>query len=144
MAAALLAAARAVGKPDWEREALDVALAATTRPDATSGIRDAGLCHGAAGLAHLFNRMYQTTGEERLAEAARFWFQRALDLRLPGQGVGGFRSWGTIGEGINDLGWRDEPGFLEGSSGVGLALLGAVSEVEPAWDRVLAISVHTV
>jgi lantibiotic biosynthesis protein len=144
VAAALLAAARAVGNPAWEREALDVALAATARPESTSGIRDAGLCHGAAGLAHLFNRMYQTTGEGRLAEAARFWFQRALDLREPGEGVGGFRSWGTIGAGINDLGWRNEPGFLEGSSGIGLALLGAVSDVEPAWDRVLAISVHTV
>lgn len=144
VAATLLVAARAVGEPAWEREAMDVALASTTRPEATTGIRDAGLCHGAAGLGHLFNRMYQTTGEERLAEAARFWFQRALDLRLPGEGVGGFRSWGTIGAGMNDLGWRDEPGFLEGSSGIGLALLGAVSDVEPAWDRVLALSVHTV
>jgi hypothetical protein len=88
--------------------------------------------------------MYHTTGEERLAEAARFWFQRTLELRQPGEGVGGFRSWGTIGEGIDNLGWRDEPGFLEGAAGVGLALLGAISDVEPAWDRVLAISVHTV
>jgi lantibiotic modifying enzyme len=144
VAATLLTAARAVGEPAWEREALDVVLAAIARPESTSGIRDAGLCHGAAGLGHLFNRMYQTTGEERLAEAARFWFQRALDLREPGEGVGGYRSWGTIGSGINDLGWRNEPGFLEGSSGIGLALLGAISDVEPAWDRVLAISVHTV
>jgi class I lanthipeptide synthase len=144
VAAALLAAARAVGEPAWEHEALDVARAAVQRPEATSGIRDAGLCHGAAGLGHLFNRMYNTTGEEPLREAARFWFQRALELRQPGEGVGGYRSWGTIGAGINDLGWRDEPGFLEGSSGIGLALLGAISDVEPAWDRVLAISVHRV
>jgi class I lanthipeptide synthase len=144
VAAALLAAARAVGEPAWEREALDVARAAAARPEATSGIRDAGLCHGAAGLAHLFNRMYNTSGEEPLRDAARFWFQRALDLRHPGEGLGGFRSWGTVGEGVNDLGWRDEAGFLEGASGIGLALLGAVSDVEPAWDRVLAISVHTV
>jgi lantibiotic modifying enzyme len=144
VAAALLTAGHTVGETAWEREALDVALAAIARPESNSGIRDAGLCHGAAGLAHLFNRMYHTTGEERLAEAARFWFQRTLELRQPGEGVGGFRSWGTIGEGIDNLGWRDEPGFLEGAAGVGLALLGAISDVEPAWDRVLAVSVHTV
>ena len=36
--------------------------------------------------------------------------------------------------------WRPDPGFLEGVAGVGLALLGAVSDVEPAWDRVLLTS----
>ena len=143
VAAALLAAARAAGEPAWERAALEIALAAAERPESTSGIRDAGICHGAAGLGHLFNRMYHTTGEERLAAAARFWFERALAFRQPGQGIGGYRTWGVIG-GPNDLGWRDESGFLEGTAGVGLALLGALSDVEPAWDRILTLSVRTV
>jgi lantibiotic modifying enzyme len=143
VAAALLAAARAAGEPEWERAAVEVALSAAERPEPGSGIRDAGLCHGAAGLGHLFNRMYHTTGEERLADAARFWFERTLAFKQPGQGIGGFRTWGVIGE-PNELGWRDDAGFLEGTAGVGLALLGALSEVEPAWDRVLAISVRTV
>jgi lantibiotic modifying enzyme len=143
VAAALLAAARAAGEPAWERAALEVALSAAERPEPGSGIQDAGLCHGAGGLAHLFNRMYHTTGDERLAGAARFWFERTLAFRQPGQGIGGFRSWGVIG-GPNDLGWRDEAGFLEGTAGIGLALLGAISDVEPAWDRVLAVSLRTV
>ena len=143
VAAALLAAARAAGKPEWERVAVEVALSCTERPEPGSGIRDAGLCHGAAGLGHLFNRMYHTTGEERFADAARFWFERTLAYKQTGQGIGGFRTWGVIGE-PDELGWRDDAGFLEGTAGVGLALLGALSNVEPAWDRVLAISVRTV
>ena len=143
VAAALLAAARAAGVPDWERAAVEVALSAAGRPEPGSGIRDAGICHGAAGLGHIYNRMYHTTGEERFADAARFWFERTLTYRKPGQGVGGFRTWGVVGE-ANEMGWRDDPGFLEGTTGVGLALLGAISNVEPAWDRVLAISVRTV
>jgi lantibiotic biosynthesis protein len=143
VAAALLAAARAVGEPAWEREALEIALLAAERPESSSGIRDAGICHGAAGLGHLFNRMYNTTGEERLREAAHFWFERTLALKEPGQGIGGFRTWGVIGE-PNELGWREESGFLDGTAGVGLALLGALSDVEPAWDRILTISVRTV
>jgi len=143
VAAALLAAARAAGEPAWERAALEIALAAAERTGPATGIRDAGICHGAAGLGHLFNRMYHTTGEKRLGEAARFWFERALAFREPGQGIGGYRSWGVLG-GPDELGWRDDSGFLEGTAGVGLALLGAVSEVEPAWDRILTVSVRTV
>jgi hypothetical protein len=138
VAAALLAAARAAGEPEWERQALEVALTAATRDAATAYINDAGLCHGAAGLGHLFNRMYQTTGEERLATAARSWFERALALRAPGEPVAGYRAFQV--EPGGEPTWRADPGFLEGATGVGLALLGAVSAVEPAWDRILLVS----
>jgi class I lanthipeptide synthase len=134
-AAALLVAARAAGEPAWEREAIAVALHAAARPVAGSGVRDACLCHGAAGVAHLFNRLYRATGEETLAAAARAWFEQALEHRLPGSGVGGFRSWASDLSGIS--GWRDDPGFLEGAAGVGLALLAAISPVDPEWDRLL-------
>ena len=135
IAAAILFAARAVGEPSWEARALDVALS-TIEPGArASTVQDAGLCHGAAGLGHLFNRMFQATGEERLAEAARSWYERALAFREPGRGVGGFRSWAADSTGVSD--WRDDPGFLEGAAGVGLALMAAVSPVAPEWDRLL-------
>jgi hypothetical protein len=143
IAATLLVAARAVGEPAWEREALDVALAAAARPEATATVRDAGLCHGAAGLGHLFNRMYQTTGEERLAEAARFWFERTLTFRVEGEGVAGFRAW-ELAPSTREPTWRPDPGFLEGAAGIGLALLGALSPIEPAWDRVLMLSLRPV
>jgi hypothetical protein len=138
IAATLLVAARAVGEPEWERQALDIALAAAARDTATTHVQDAGLCHGAAGLGHLFNRMFQTTGEERLAQAARFWFERTLDFQVPGEEVAGFRAWEVDPDGHPF--WRPDPGFLEGAAGVGLALLGALSNVEPAWDRVLLTS----
>jgi hypothetical protein len=38
------------------------------------------LCHGSAGLAHPFNRMYQMTADQTLADAARFWVERTLEL----------------------------------------------------------------
>lgn len=135
-AAALLFAGRNAGEPAWEARALDVALEAAGR-SRDSKVHDAGLCHGAAGLAHLFNRMFQATGEERLGAAARSWYETALGYREPGLGVGGFRSWATVGTGSMD--WQDDPGFLEGAAGVGLALLAAVSDVPPEWDRLLLI-----
>jgi lantibiotic modifying enzyme len=142
IAATLLVAARAVGEVEWERQALDIAHSAAVRVDGTTYVRDAGLCHGAAGLGHLFNRMYQMTGDEELGRAARFWFERTFDFQTPGEGVAGFRAYEPNPEG--EAGWRSDGGFLEGAAGIGLALLGAISDVEPAWDRVLLISLPPV
>jgi hypothetical protein len=141
MAAALAAAARAAELPAWLRAAHDLALAAAARPLGSSGVRDAGLCHGAAGVAHLFNRLYQARGDERLGNAARRWVAHTLELRQPGRGAGGFRSWraGMAGQGE----WRDDPGFLNGAAGIGLVLLAAASPLEPEWDRVLLASLPT-
>lgn len=140
MAATLLVAARGAGEPAWERTAVEVARLAAERPENQARIQDAGLCHGATGLAQIFNRMYQETGDERLADAARAWYERTLRDRAPGLGFGGFRAWSSGLTGNPD--WRDDPGFLEGAAGVGLALLAAVSPVEPAWDRILLVSLR--
>jgi hypothetical protein len=136
VAAALLMAARGAGSAEWERQAVRVALAAAERPPETSGVVDAGLCHGAAGAGHLFNRLSQATGEERLAEAARAWYRRTLALRRPGEGAGGFFAW-KPGPG---KGWEADPALLTGAAGVALALLAAVSSVDPEWDRLLLAS----
>jgi hypothetical protein len=120
---------------DWDREAV-----AFMRRDAegalrVSGTDEAGLCRGAAGNGHRLNRLAQAMGEEAFADTARAWFHRTLEMRRPGEGIGGFltRVRGRQGQGV----WTDDSGFLSGSSGIGLALLAAISPVEPAWDRLL-------
>lgn len=138
IAAALLGAARVLGEAAWEGEALALARCAAGRACESSGVEDAGLCHGAAGNGHLFNRLAQATGEEVFAAAARRWFGRLLAMRRPHQGIGGFQA--LVADGRGGKVWADDPGFLTGSSGIGLALLAAVSPVEPAWDRLLLAS----
>ena len=142
IALALLMASRAAGEPAWEREAHELARAAARRPPGNCRVEDAGLCHGAAGLAHLLNRLYQVTGDPELLSASRSWYGRALDFREPGRGIGGFRFFAPP-EGdttFDRLEWNEDAGFLSGSTGVALALLAATSAVEPAWDRVLLVS----
>jgi len=139
VAAALLCAAQCVGEPAWEREALEIARGAANRPPDQAGVVDAGLCHGAAGLGHLFNRMYQATGDATLARAARFWFDRTLAMREPGRDVGGFSALAAKGDGTRFR--QDDPGLLTGASGIALALLAATTSIEPAWDRMLLVSV---
>lgn len=139
LAAALLAAARFVAEPAWELAALSIARAAAAREVHGSGVIDAGLCHGGAGVAHLFNRIYQASGEPIFAEAARRWFTHTLTLREPGQGIGGFLAYEP---GSNrSMDWVASPGFLSGAAGIGLALLAATSAIEPAWDRALLTAI---
>lgn len=142
VAAALLAAAQATGRRSWAAMADEVAHQAATRDLALAGVRDAGLCHGSAGVAHLFHRLYRGTDNPYLAEAARHWFGHALDLRHPERGIGGFQAW-TIPQDQFDSGelqWVDDPGLLTGSAGIGLSLLAGVTAHEPCWDGALLIS----
>ena len=139
IAATLLYAARCVGEPTWEQQAIEIARVAAKRPPEKTGVTDACLCHGAAGLGHLYNRMFQATGELFLKEAAWLWFERALKLRRADRGIAGFSAWRLGANGT--VGWVDEPGFLSGAAGIALALLAATTNVEPVWDRVLLVSI---
>ncbi|HSK76582.1 MAG TPA: lanthionine synthetase LanC family protein, partial [Thermoanaerobaculia bacterium] len=139
IAAALLGAARQAGEPSWEREALETARSAAACSREAAGIKDAGLCHGAAGLGHLWNRLWQASGEPVFADTARAWFEWTLDFRQPGRGSAGF-----LARDMDDDGqpkWVEDTGFLTGTAGIGLTLLGALFPIEPAWDRVLLVSI---
>lgn len=137
IAAALLAAGRSAGQPAWRRAAIRLGLRAAGRP-ADDRVVDAGLCHGAAGAAHLFHRLHRDTGDDRFAAAAREWFARALAMRRPRAGFAGFRS--LEPDRHHRLAWRSAPGFLTGGAGIALALVAATTDADPAWDRTLLLS----
>lgn len=134
IAAGLLAAARAVGNPAWEREAIAIALRSCTLPEDNTGVVDACFCHGTSGLGHLYNRIYQATGEERFAQVSKDWFERTL-TRWDRRGESP-TLWLETAES-----WWQQAEVLEGGTGAGLALLAAASSHEPAWDRPLLVSI---
>jgi lantibiotic modifying enzyme len=133
VAVALLLAARELNREDWQHAGTELALQAGRRLPEQSGAASAGICHGAAGLAHLFMRMYQLTSNEELAAAATFWLERTLDMCAQAAGPGA-----TSGP-------RDEApgrgtGLLEGAAGIALVLLAACEPDEPVWDQMLLCS----
>jgi lantibiotic modifying enzyme len=140
VAAVLLSAARSFHRGEWQEEALAIARIAARRSVEETKVTDVGLCHGASGIAHLLNRLYQASGDDELRAAAEIWYGQTLAMRRPGEGIAGFIGW-SDGRRPGEGEWRGEPGFLSGVAGIGLALLAAVSEVEPAWDRVMVVSV---
>lgn len=139
IAVALLRAARLVKEPVWEAAACDLAQATAQRAQAQEDVQDTGLCHGFASIAHLFNRLYQATGDERFAEVARLWFTRTLAQRHPHQGIAGFLALAPTS--TTKLEWVADPGLLTGVAGIGLALLAALYPLPPAWDQLMLIAI---
>lgn len=138
LSVSLLAAGRACGRHDWEHEARRLAAAAAESHQGDARGFDLALCHGTAGLSHLFHRLYQATGDSVHLAAARRWLEHTLARRRPGEGIGGYLCRGRKADG--SFGWIADPSFLSGAAGIGLTLLSAIAPVEPAWDRLLLLS----
>lgn len=136
VASALYLAGNLIERPEWMRDAVSMVRRATKLTRETSGNVDCALCHGTAGVAHVFNRFYHATGEEAFAKAAAYWLEVTLDMRVDGIGPGGYAAWRHE----PTPRWEAMAGLLEGSSGIGLALLAATGDREPCWDRFLYIS----
>lgn len=100
---------------DLEREAIATALSCAARID-VAAITDTCMCHGSAGLGHMFHRMYRATGEPDLAVVARRWLARTIELDETGDAI------------------------LVGRAGVGVALAAALTVEEPGWDRLFLVS----
>ena len=68
-----------------------------------AGVADACLCHGAAGLGHIFHRIFLWTGDPALEDAARRWLGHALEMRVRGAGIAGYKFVRPDREGIMSL-----------------------------------------
>ncbi len=139
IASALYRAGAAREESDWTLRALNLMLDCACRDESQCKVRDACLCHGSAGLLHMFNRFAQTSDSE-LREAALRWLGWTLEFqeKVSGQNIAGYVAL-SVEEGGGEV-WVAERGFLNGVAGIGLALLATINEAEPAWDRFLLLS----
>jgi hypothetical protein len=141
LSAVLLVAGRCTGNDEWEKEAVSLARNATRVSIEDSRVRDTGLCHGAAGFGHVYNRLFQSTKDELFRDAARMWLKHALAMRLPRGGIAGYAAWiSDSGQADGVFRWMPRPGLLDGAAGTALALLAGSHPLEPAWDRFLCLS----
>lgn len=104
----------------------------TCRDRANGGVTDVGICHGALGIAHIYNSAWQATPNRVLELGAKRWYAEALEMlrREVGQ---------SSPESRQELVNRDSS-LLSGAGGILLALLASVSTVLPGWDRLLLLS----
>jgi lantibiotic biosynthesis protein len=138
----LLRSARRTGRSDWQRFADDLLEHCLAWPPDLSGVCDSSLYYGAAGVGHAFNRIYHDGGDARCSATAVAWLEWALSMRCQSGGVGGFTSMRRTHTGDPPMPVLN-PALLDGAIEVALALLAAITPVEPGWDRMMLLSGRT-
>jgi lantibiotic biosynthesis protein len=138
---ALIHCGKALGRDDWERKGIEVALKTTCRTLANSGCLDASFCHGTVGLMHQYHRLYRATGNETFKQSCENWLEISLrEYYKPGEGIGGYTSW-TYNEAERRFSAVPSIGLLEGSAGIALVYLSWLCGIEPAWDIIFQTNV---
>ncbi|MCK4677258.1 MAG: lanthionine synthetase C family protein [Bacteroidales bacterium] len=136
VAVSLWNAGNVLDEQSWKDEAENIFLKTLKRKLwAPNGVADASFCHGTAGIAHIYNRMYQSTGKKHYKLAAGFWLKETLKMATHNNGIAGYRYWYLSSEDN----YKDEPGLLEGAAGIGLVIMAAISNLVPAWDEALML-----
>ena len=138
VASILYQAGTVMQNDSWKDKAIEVLLFAAEkrRHLEANGIKDACLCHGTAGVAHIFYRTWWNTRLPEFKKAADFWFQETLKMAKFFDGLAGFKTYHPKEYG----GWSNQYDMLEGIAGIGLAMLSYITETEPTWDECLLLS----
>jgi lantibiotic modifying enzyme len=137
IAAAIFNAGVTFNNKEWLDEAYDILHHIyTKRTDLEqNGIYDANICHGAAGVAHIFNKVYQYSKIPEFKKATDLWVEHTLYFAKYEDGVAGFKTMD------NERGLINSTGLLTGISGIGLVLLSYLyPETVNTWDRCLLLS----
>ncbi|NYI50020.1 lanthionine synthetase LanC family protein [Macellibacteroides fermentans] len=123
-----------------EEESLDILIQTTYRKSLIDmGIKDACLCHGTAGISHIYNRLYHLSGNDEFKNAASFWLCETLGMAKEENIFAGY---------VTDLYNNEEKkieilknrSFLSGISGIGLFFLSVLHPSEPYWDECMLLS----
>ena len=131
---ALWHAGKAVDKAEWKEKGLEVLLQSTQRRSYNdSRIVDAGICHGSAGVAMIFRRIYFETHREEFKEAYRYWVNQTLNFSRFEDGLAGYKSL------VKD-GWKCDYSLLTGISGIGLVFLSYLQDDQQEWDELFLLS----
>jgi len=121
----------------WIEKGMEVLLhSARRRGLMDNKVVDAGICHGTAGIAQIFNRLFRSTIQIEFQEAANYWCMETLKMAKFDDGFAGYKSWYTPEHG----GWQCKDNLLDGIAGIGLSLLSFVMHNDPAWDECLLLS----
>ncbi|MBW3570019.1 MAG: hypothetical protein KY467_02825 [Gemmatimonadetes bacterium] len=139
IAVALLLASRALADGELLRGVHRTARrAAALAESERHTVVDTSLCHGSAGLGHLFGILGRALDDEQLRLRADAWHATTMNMRLPGEGVAGFY-FARWHEGTPQI--QPDASFLQGAAGVGLSLLNALHpDGDRSWDRLLLLS----
>jgi len=130
-------AAVVLNNHEWEEIALKVLRFNCNRRNLDeNGIRDASLCHGSAGIAHIYLNLYSQTMIDEFKETADYWHNITLQMAKYPDGLAGYKYW----RGEKHGGYENCNTLLEGVAGIGLALLSYIGKSNISWDDCLMLT----
>lgn len=149
---ALMHAAHSLKQDKWKQQAIDIALRTTqwaTPQEAGLNCNlqeqwmDSGLCHGSGGVAHMYRKMYQATGQEAFREAADHWLQTLIKYyQYHTDATAEHYKRMKVNPETKTQYWVEDYSFLEGYAGIALVILGFLDEQHhTSWERVLLLDI---
>lgn len=134
IAVSLWQAGQVMGNDIWKSKALEVFKDAMQRADDPyNGVLDAGICHGSAGIAMMYRRMYLESKEDIFLKNGDYWISRTIAFAQFQDGLAGYKN-RTIES------FDCNYSLLSGVSGIGLVLLSYLTNDSQSWDELFLLS----
>ena len=131
---ALWQAGKVTEKTEWRNKGLEILLQSTKRKNPVETfVQDAGICHGSAGIAMIFCRMYLETNKDEFKEATPYWIQQTLNFSCFEDGLVGYKT-------VEKDGMKQDYSLLGGIAGIGLELLTYLENDPQNWDELFLLS----
>lgn len=98
-----------------EKTSLEILLHTTRRQNLKENvIIDSSFCHGAVGIAYIYNKLYQKTNKQSFEDASNYWVTVTEKFLFNND----FKMFSRY-----DTKWEYNPFLLEGLAGIGLSLM---------------------
>lgn len=134
IAISLWIAGKTVNNQIWMDKSLDILLKTTSRIKISdTNVVDAGICHGCAGIALIYRRMYLETNIDEFICATNYWMDQTLNHSQFNDGLAGYKT-----HILNN--WINDYSLLTGISGIGLSFISYLSDDLQCWDEILLLS----
>jgi lantibiotic biosynthesis protein len=101
-----------------------------------TGVFDAGFCHGSAGIAHIYNKMWHQTGDDRFKKATEYWLAETLNYSQFEDGIIGYKKFDPELKGGP---YVSDPSLLEGTIGIALVLFSYLTN-DFDWDYCMLLN----
>jgi lantibiotic modifying enzyme len=136
IASAFYLAGEKLGYKPWKDTALHTIYKSTLRREfADTHVRDAGICHGSAGIAYIYHKFSKVSTNPIISSAARFWLTDTLQRSLPETEEAVYVQLTPTKEGFVPY---KSMGLLEGEASIGMVLLSMLG-APTGWDRFLLL-----
>jgi lantibiotic modifying enzyme len=133
----LLKASKVIDNSDLKLEAIEILKFSAKRTNVKENkVFDAGICHGAFGIANLFNEAYKESQIDDFFLTSEFWIKKGLEMDYHQDGFAGYKK-------LNgDMStWINETSLLEGISGIGMVLMDYLSkDMNFNWNECILLS----